>query len=184
MDKKQNIWFSADTHINHKNICKYCNRPFKTIEEMNGVFIDNWNNVVKKNDIVYFLGDFCFDKDPMKYISRLNGNINFIWGNHDKQLKRVVKELSNTNQYNFRGDIVEINIDKVPYVLCHYPLESWNRSCHGSIHLHGHTHGTSRIIKNRLDVGVDNVYKIKGIYRPLNLVEINDILSERNILTI
>ena len=38
----------------------------------------------------------------------------------------------------------------------HFPIHSWNRQHHGSIHLHGHTHGSldnSHLF--RFDMGVD-----------------------------
>ena len=54
-----NIWFTADFHLGHKNIIRYCNRPFDTVEEMNRTILDRLNNLVKANDILYFLGDFC-----------------------------------------------------------------------------------------------------------------------------
>ena len=53
-------WFSADFHLNHKNILRYTNRPFKNINEMNYVLIKNWNSRVKPEDTVFFLGDFAF----------------------------------------------------------------------------------------------------------------------------
>ncbi len=79
---KQDTWFISDTHFYHANIIKYCNRPFNNVEEMNQILIDNWNENIKKNDIVYFLGDFSFK--PNEVINRLNGNIIFLLGNHDK----------------------------------------------------------------------------------------------------
>jgi len=34
-------WFTADLHLNHKNIIKYCNRPFTDIYQMDNVLINN-----------------------------------------------------------------------------------------------------------------------------------------------
>ena len=53
------IWFTSDTHFSHCNIIKYCNRPFKDVDEMNKILIQNWNNVVRPDDIVWHLGDFA-----------------------------------------------------------------------------------------------------------------------------
>jgi calcineurin-like phosphoesterase family protein len=80
------IYFISDTHFNHNNIITLANRPFKDVEEMNETIVENWNRVVKDEDIVYFLGDFCFeekDKDTNYWLNRLKGKIIFIRGNHD-----------------------------------------------------------------------------------------------------
>lgn len=47
------IYFIADTHFNHENIIKYCDRPFSNAKEMNEYIIQKWNSVVKEDDIVY-----------------------------------------------------------------------------------------------------------------------------------
>ena len=90
-----NIWFTADYHLSHANIIKYCNRPFKTLEDMNNTIIRNHNERIKSEDTLYFLGDFCFRNSPggkkgegeilraEYYKKLLNGNIVFIKGNHD-----------------------------------------------------------------------------------------------------
>jgi calcineurin-like phosphoesterase family protein len=54
-----NEFFIADTHLGHKNIIKYCNRPFRLVAHMDDTIIDNINEVVKSNDILYHLGDFA-----------------------------------------------------------------------------------------------------------------------------
>ena len=83
------IYLISDTHFNHANIIKYCNRPFSDVEEMNKTIIKDWNNVVRYNDTVYFLGDLILSKNKGKRArelinSILNGNITIIKGNHDK----------------------------------------------------------------------------------------------------
>ena len=83
-------WFSSDYHFNHKNIIQFCNRPFKTIREMNRTIIENHNSKVGKNDTVFFLGDFCFDTSRIEFemlIERMNGRFVFIRGNHDRNNK-------------------------------------------------------------------------------------------------
>jgi len=89
-------YFTADLHLGHFNIIKYCNRPFKTLEQMNVTLIRNWNSRVKSEDVVYHVGDFCFRNSPggksgegevlkaEHYVKQLNGRIVFIKGNHDR----------------------------------------------------------------------------------------------------
>ena len=88
-------WFSADYHLGHKNIIKYCNRPFKSLEHMNETIIRNHNARVKPDDVLIHVGDFCFNNtssergegiriSTQEWESKLNGKIIHIKGNHDK----------------------------------------------------------------------------------------------------
>ena len=79
------IYFIADTHFNHENIIKYCNRPFKNTEEMNEYIIKKWNSVVKSEDTVYHLGDVGFGTidELKKLLAKLNGTKILVMGNHD-----------------------------------------------------------------------------------------------------
>ena len=88
------IFVISDTHFYHKNIIRYCNRPFESIEEMNAALIKNWNKTVSNDDIVIFCGDFCFCRTAEKkevttaITNQLNGHKIIVKGNHDfKQLK-------------------------------------------------------------------------------------------------
>ena len=57
--RKDRIFFTADTHWGHRNIIRYCQRPFADVDEMNEALITNWNSTVGKDDIVFHLGDFA-----------------------------------------------------------------------------------------------------------------------------
>jgi hypothetical protein len=39
------IWFTADTHLGHKNIIRHCARPFGSIEEMDASLIATWTRL-------------------------------------------------------------------------------------------------------------------------------------------
>lgn len=87
------IWFSSDTHFGHENIIKYCDRPFKNVDHMNEVIIDNWNSVVSSGDTVYHLGDVALGQidKSLACVSRLNGYKILILGNHDRPFMRAGK---------------------------------------------------------------------------------------------
>jgi len=40
------FFFTADEHFNHNNIIKYCNRPFKDIDEMDTMIIKRHNEFI------------------------------------------------------------------------------------------------------------------------------------------
>ena len=66
------VFFTADTHLGHKNIITSTNRPFKSVAEMDSAIVKRWNERVTPQDLVYHLGDFAFDdQDP--YLELLHG---------------------------------------------------------------------------------------------------------------
>lgn len=112
-------YFIADTHFNHENIIKYCNRPFENAKEMNKYIIAKWNSVITQNDIVYHLGDVGFGttEELKELVSRLNGTKILIRGNHD--FKRGVngwKEVGFSEVYRKR-----LILDNL--ILTHEPIE-------------------------------------------------------------
>ncbi len=153
------IWFSSDLHLSHFNIIKYCNRPFRTIAEMNDAIIANFNKSIQPSDSIYILGDFSMG-GKVDYVSslftRINGKKHFIFGNHDNQ--KVIKALCELNVIDSCQDTLGITINGQYIWLSHFPHRSWDQSCKGSWHLYGHVHGRldAQPYGLSLDVGVDS----------------------------
>lgn len=170
------IYFSSDLHLGHHNAIQFNNRPFATVEEMNETIIHNFNSVVKKNDRLYLLGDITHripETQANELISRLKGRKILLRGNHDRQYDpSLFEEIC---------DYKEFNLEKLKYVLIHYPLMEWNRSRHNnSIHLHGHIHSDGQYNQNnrengimRYDVGVD-----ANGYAPVSLAHIQEYFNK------
>lgn len=163
---KNGLFFTSDTHFNHSNIIRYCNRPFKNVDMMNEAIIANWNSVVGQNDIVFHLGDFCLGgaDEWNRILDRLNGRIYLILGNHDiKNLRRGMID---------RFERVEmsmyIEVGKIKIYLNHFPYLCFDGGYqHDVWQLFGHVHTRAGntgsdaerlryLYPTQLDVGVDN----------------------------
>lgn len=167
----EGLFFVSDTHFNHESILKFCNRPFKSIEEHDRTLINNWNSIIGQDDTVFHLGDFCFG-NPSKWqeiLSQLNGHIYLIKGNHDdKNLNKSLCSLFEDVVYQAR-----ILIDNQTVYLNHYPFLCYAHADpkhydNYVINLCGHIHTGPRcngsdtdrwnLMKypTQYDVGVDN----------------------------
>lgn len=179
-----NVFFTSDSHFQHKNIIKYCNRPFKTIRDMDSTLIKNWNSVVGPNDIIFHAGDFCFgSKSSWAYLcDALNGKKYLAAGNHDKNITPD-KFVDVQHLFNVRilGD-PEMESDGQRITISHYPMLSWYQSHRGSWQLFGHVHGglsnkdETRTTPNQLDVGVD-VHN----FTPVSYEEVKTIITKQNL---
>jgi len=151
------IFLTADSHLGHSNIIKYCNRPFETKEEHDQAIIDNWNSRVSKHDTVYHLGDFGFGPAEVlrKYADKLHGNIFLIKGNHDPHCGKEIflRRFGWIKDYH----VLEHKIDgiKKKIVLFHYACRSWQFMHRGGYHAFGHSHGNLSNFYRSIDVGVD-----------------------------
>ena len=150
-------YYIADIHFGHKNILKFENRPFKTIEEMNEEYIKRWNNKIKKGDEVYILGDLSFYKgeDTNKILRRLNGMKFLIKGNHDHLF--LNDEKFDQSLFRWIKDTAMIKDEGHKILLFHYPIQVWNERHYGALHFYGHIHSnTIRYnIPNSYNVGID-----------------------------
>lgn len=177
-----NIYFTSDTHFGHKNIIKYSQRPFADIQDMDENLIKNWNAIVSDNDTIWHLGDFAFMNSVQfeTLLSRLNGHINIVLGNHDDVIIKSKLDLIKSSKIESIQQYKEINFDHKMLVLFHYGQRVWNKSHHGSIHLYGHSHGSLPPHGLSVDVGVD-CKEITSEYRPVSLDEIFQYMSSRSI---
>jgi len=128
---------------------------------------------MKQNDIFYFLGDLAFGKENVIKILEIIKNsgveLNYIWGNHDKKYKNLIRPYCNSY-----SDYSEIKIKDQFIILSHYAIEDWNGRLHGSICLHGHSHNTLPQKKNRFDVCVDG--------SNFNILSIEEILKRKDVI--
>jgi len=154
-------FFTADTHFDDEFAIQYFNRPFQSVDEMNAVMVERWNEVVTAGDIVYHVGDFT-PKDLSrftKWTRQLNGSIRILPGNMDRlwlpdfviNPKVQVMPPLISLAFEHLGSVGQPQV----IVLCHYSLQVWERSNHGSWHLFGHTHGKLKGVGKSFDVGVD-----------------------------
>jgi calcineurin-like phosphoesterase family protein len=173
---KEKIWFTSDLHFSHKNILKYSTnrKSLLNINEINeeslkihdDKIIEIWNNTVNKHDTVYILGDFSFAsaEDTKKILEKLKGKKHLIIGNHDascRGLNDYFESVSQIKEVTFKKNVFDFMDENMHCVLCHFPLIAWNRRMHGSVMLHGHTHGSLTNInieseELRMDVGFDS----------------------------
>src|ERR1041385_9112425 len=147
------VFFISDTHWQHVNILKpeYCNRPFKDVNHMDEILIQNWNSRIGQEDIVYHLGDFAMgskDRHPAIF-ARLNGHKHLIFGNHDS--KRCKEELA----WESVQEELYLDFGPVVFWLAHIPPpEVYKEHVEGRNYsrpvkkefcthiLHGHCHST------------------------------------------
>lgn len=143
MSKNKNIFVTSDL---------WFNRPmgdfsYMTNEEYNNMVIDNWNDVVGKNDIVYVLGGFGVG-DYYDIVVKLNGEIHFlnsVFTYSDSVFMEVVKNAvkNSINKRLVNKIIFENNqIIALPdedCVLSYLPLNDWIGKSTNTFCFHGYT---------------------------------------------
>lgn len=174
----KDAFVTSDTWFGREFINDVAKRPFKDINEMNTILIKNWNKVVKKNDVVFHLGNFAWDPITAENVlSKLNGTIYFFLGNEDDALIEVCEKFSNVKVL----DVGYAKIPKYDVVLCHYPMLDWVGKETGTVHFHGHNiyNNTTQLVQgcNVVNVCTDfwdyKPVKISSIYSIINTIQKN-----------
>jgi calcineurin-like phosphoesterase family protein len=167
-------WFTSDTHFGHANIIKYTGRPFRDVKHMDETLVRNWNARVKPEDIVIFLGDFCFrntvggksgegtTNKAEFYRKQLNGNIVFIRGNHD-----------NNNSLNTKIDSLIVKTGGKEIHCVHNPIDArgdYDLNLVGHVHEHWKIKNVDDLILVNVGVDVWNFFPV-SIHEILNAVK-------------
>ena len=184
-------FYTADPHFGDEVILDICKRPFPNTLAMDEVIIQNWNAIVKPEDIVILLGDTghrCSLAHLAECLSALNGRKRVVRGNHDQDLDFLFK-LSPTRRWLHRlvdsplgrdlgivdiQDYLEATVDGQLVVISHFPFETWRHDIRGAWHLHGHVHGLPLRPNagKRMDVGLDACG-----FRPVNHAQVEAIMD-------
>ena len=157
-----------------EEMCKLIDDDWERLQnEMLNVWIDKhdkelikrWNETVSNKDLVYILGDLSFRTglETNEILKQLNGHKVLIKGNHENIWMDKDTDLSLFEEI---VDYKEFDYQKHKFVLCHFPIQNYNKMDKGAIHLFGHIHSSSLQypIKNAFNVGVD-----VNNYKPVNI---------------
>lgn len=190
------LWFTADLHLGHGNIIKYCARPYpaagealdasvdprgpgkvsrETVIRHDDGLLEAINEKVAENDTLWILGDFslCPIEEAKVYRARIRcREVNLVRGNHDlPSYDTLFTRVIDQGMIKYQGRKIWLN---------HYPMRSWDKAFHGAWHLFGHVHGRLREEDAALprllamDVGVDACH-----YRPISFDEVADYMRPR-----
>lgn len=195
IERTENIAFTSDYHIGHKNIIKFSNRPFKEVLEMNEAIRDRHNAVCDKDTIVFNLGDALLLprqsnravetellREAKSLLQSFKGKIYYLPGNHESDIV-TIREC-----WTLMPPLVDLTVGKGSeaqhIVLCHYALRTWNKAHYGSWHLFGHSHGGLKLDNGTLmvesdrgrciDVGVDT-----NDYYPYSFEDVKKIMDNK-----
>lgn len=183
----EKVFFISDTHFGHDWIINFNQRPYANSMLMDTIMIQNWNDVVPQDGLVFVLGDIgSTDQERIiEIFNQLHGEKILVKGNHediyhDETLKSIFSEIYDLLYIRLYDDVDNKNQD---LVLCHYPMFDWDNYFQGSWQLFGHIHTRnlsefitlkSKLFAEQYDVGVDN-----NDYRPVSYYQVKEIINKQ-----
>lgn len=153
-------------------------------------------------------------KELMTYLRQITcKNLYLTLGNHDylvtnnlEEFEKIFKFIGHVIELNHRFPLPEADPNRDPWkgrqmiVMCHYAMRVWNKSHHGSWMLYGHSHSSLDNLASQkseaipindfylqhptMDVGVDNINRLFGEYRPISFDELQKHFRKKRVLTI
>lgn len=165
-------WFISDTHFYHRNIIRFCKRPFTNTWEMNEALIKGWNARIKPWDKVYHLGDVAL-RVPNQHkfdelMGRLNGKKRLYIGNHDHIEQKAYRHFERIELWS--GNIFR----NFNFVCSHLPLKT-GQMRNAEFNVHGHLHTVKLQDPRYINICVEHTD-----YLPVSLDEIRAMIKERS----
>ena len=160
------IWFISDHHFNHKNIIRFSERPFRDLDHMENMLVEQHNDMVKDDDIVIIVGDFgfCGTTEGKRILQRMNGYKIFIVGNHD-----VYHGKFKNFGYNEVYICLPLLYNDIQMIISHYPCNKFDNDL---LNVHGHVH-----VGRTLEDGFDNHFNVNCEfinYTPIHIDKIGN----------
>lgn len=143
------VFLTSDLHFGHNQEFIWKARGYNSIQEMDEDYICRWNATVSDEDDVYVLGDLMLgDNDNgIDCISRLNGRIHIVLGNHDTPIRQsLYLEMPNVREVEWA---IMLPYKKYHFFLTHFPCMTCNYDEDKPlkariINLCGHTHTVNK----------------------------------------
>jgi len=179
--QSKKTWFTADLHLGHLGILKMCDRPFDIIDEMDECILHEINTCVRRDDILYILGDFCWGARKVgHYRQRIEcREVHLIQGNHDRN--------SAATHFSTCNRLLEISPYGQRITLCHCPFVTWPGEAMGAWNLYGHCHSNREEMLNSIwpkrkatDVGVDHALQCLGMLKPFSFDILKEVFDARS----
>lgn len=172
-------WFTSDLHVGHRNISRYCGRPFPDtdagVAEMDEALVAAWNATVGPDDEVWVLGDVALGliDRSLAHVTRLGGTKHLIAGNHDRcwgghdRPDQIATWRERYHEVGFAtiAEAHELDLRGHRVRLSHFPYRGDSHDedrfgAHrpvddGTWLIHGHVHETWRQHGRQINVGVD-----------------------------
>lgn len=154
----------SDPHFGHTNIIRLAERPFASLDEMEGTMIENYCRRVKPNQTVLWLGDNFFGpvQRGREILNGLPGHKMTLVGNHDGSASRLARIGFDAV---LTGEVMIRLWEAHTFVFSHYPYESRPgddrfierrpKKRPGTFLVHGHTHSKERWKGRMINACVD-----------------------------
>ena len=129
-DEEVKVW--SDLHIGHANIIRYCDRPFRDVEEMDATLRTNWQLGVEPGQTLVCVGDIWLGGASVpRAVSKGHQKI-LVLRNHD------LTKGGNVRVTEFdQVKAILTTLGDPPLVFTHLPLPNVPP---GIVNIHGHTH--------------------------------------------